>query len=116
MSCGREVCGLELCDETLESRVELERQQQVEHLHRPAAQHPRSTQTAPRTLTDRQIGTRGSKSLRRRRYESDKVSPRRRRDDMPPSADSSSIQKISAELRLSADRSAVRTSLVAGGG
>jgi len=48
---------------------------------------------------------------------SDKVSPRVRRDDSPPPADSSSTAaKIAADLRPSADGSAVRTSLVAGGG
>jgi len=40
-----------------------------------------------------------------------KVSPRGRRDDMPPS-----MVKIAADLRPCADGSAVRTSLVAGGG
>ena len=39
-----------------------------------------------------------------------------RRDDMPAADDSSTVAKIAADLRLSADGSAVRTSLVAGGG
>jgi len=39
-----------------------------------------------------------------------------RRDDMPPADGSSIVAKIAAVLRLSADGSAVRTSLVAGGG
>ena len=43
-----------------------------------------------------------------------KVSPRGRRDDMPPAADgSSTVAKIAVDLRPSADESAVRTSLVA---
>jgi len=46
-----------------------------------------------------------------------KVSPRGLRDDMPPPADgSSTVAKIAADLRPSADGSAVRTSVVAVGG
>ena len=45
-----------------------------------------------------------------------KVSPRGRRDDMLPADGSSMVAKIAADLRPSADGSAVRTSLVAGGG
>jgi len=47
-----------------------------------------------------------------------KVSPRGRRDDMPPTPanGSSTVAKIAADLRPSADGSAVRTSLVTGGG
>ena len=44
------------------------------------------------------------------------VSPRGRRDDMPPADDSSTAAKIAADLRPSTDGSAVRTSLVAVGG
>ena len=44
-----------------------------------------------------------------------KVSPREWRYDMPPPADgSSTVAKIAADLRPSADGSAVRTSLVTG--
>ena len=43
-----------------------------------------------------------------------KVSPRERRDDMPPADGSSTVAKIAADLRPSADGSAVRTSLVTG--
>ena len=39
-----------------------------------------------------------------------------RRDDMPPADGSSTVAKIAADLRPSADGSAFRTSLVAGGG
>jgi len=39
-----------------------------------------------------------------------------RREDMPPVDGSSTVAKIAADLRPSADGSAVRTSLVAGGG
>jgi len=58
----------------------------------------------------------------------DKVSPRGRRDDMPPPMAvrrwhivlppirPRCVRKIAADLRPSADGSAVRTSLVAGGG
>jgi len=42
----------------------------------------------------------------------DKLSPRRRRDDMPPAGGSSN--RLVADLRPSADGSAVRSSLVAG--
>jgi len=47
-----------------------------------------------------------------------KVSPRGRRNDMPPPPADGSLTaaKIAADLRPSADGSAVRTSLVAGGG
>jgi len=46
-----------------------------------------------------------------------KISRRGRRDDMPPPADGrSTVAKIAADLRPSADGSAVRASLVAGGG
>ena len=46
-----------------------------------------------------------------------KVSVRGRRDDMPPLADgSSTVAKTAADLRPSADRSAVRTSLAADSG
>ena len=46
-----------------------------------------------------------------------KVSPRGRRDDMPPAADGSpTVTKIAADLRPTAGESAVRTSLVAGRG
>jgi len=47
---------------------------------------------------------------------SNKLSPRGRRDDMPPADGSSTVAKIAADLRPSADGSAVRTSLVAGSG
>ena len=40
-----------------------------------------------------------------------KVSPRRRRDDIPPANGSSTVAKISADLRPSADGSAVRAHL-----
>jgi len=43
-----------------------------------------------------------------------KVSPRQRRDDMPPADGSSTVAKIAADLRPSADGSSVRTSLVTG--
>ena len=43
---------------------------------------------------------------------SNKVSPRRRRDDMLPADGSSTVAKIAADLRPSADGFAVRTSLV----
>ena len=43
-----------------------------------------------------------------------KVSPRERRYDMPPADGSSTVAKIAADLRPSADGSAVRTSLVTG--
>jgi len=42
--------------------------------------------------------------------------PGGRRDDMPPADGSSTVAKIAADLRPSADGSAVRTSLAAGGG
>jgi len=42
--------------------------------------------------------------------------PRGRRDDMPPTDGSSTVAKIAADLRPSADGSALCTSLVAGGG
>ena len=45
-----------------------------------------------------------------------KVLPRGRRDDMPTADGSSTVAKIAADLCPSADGSAVRTSLVAGGG
>ena len=45
-----------------------------------------------------------------------KVLPRRWRDDMPPADSSSMVAKIVADLRPSADGSAVRTSLVTSGG
>jgi len=45
-----------------------------------------------------------------------KVSSRGRRNDMPPADGSLTAAKIAADLRPSADGSAVRTSLVAGGG
>jgi len=45
-----------------------------------------------------------------------KVSPRGLRDDMPPADGSSTVAKIAADLRPSADGSAVRTSVVAVGG
>jgi len=45
-----------------------------------------------------------------------KVLPRGRRDDMLTADGSSTVAKIAADLRPSADGSAVRTSLVAGGG
>ena len=45
-----------------------------------------------------------------------KASPRGRRDDMLPDDGSSTVKKIAADLRPSADGFAVRTSLVAGGG
>ena len=47
---------------------------------------------------------------------SNKLSPRGRRDDMPPADGSSTVAKIAADLRPSADGSVVRTSLVAGSG
>ena len=43
-----------------------------------------------------------------------KASPREPRDDMPPADGSSTVAKIAADLRPSADGSAVRTSLVTG--
>jgi len=45
-----------------------------------------------------------------------KVSPRGRRDDMPAADGTSTVAKIAADLRPSADGYAVCTSLVAGGG
>jgi len=50
-------------------------------------------------------------------WRTNKVSPRGRRDDMPPSPRRWQFDpKIAADLRPSADGSAVCTSLVAGGG
>jgi len=51
-----------------------------------------------------------------RRETANKVSARGRRDDMPPADGSLTVAKIAADLRPSADGSAVRTSPVAGGG
>jgi len=45
-----------------------------------------------------------------------KVSPQGRRNDMSPADGSSTVAKIASDLRPFADGSAVRTSLVAGGG
>jgi len=50
------------------------------------------------------------------RFLYNKLSPRGRRDDNAPAYGSSTVAKIAADLRLSPGGSAVRTSLVAGGG
>jgi len=52
----------------------------------------------------------------KKKVDNTKVSPRGRRDDMPPADGGSTVAKIAADLRPSADGSAVRTSLVVGGG
>ena len=55
--------------------------------------------------------------VRNRQYKSqDKVSPGGGETICPPADGSSSVAKIAADLRPSADGSAVRTSLAAGGG
>jgi len=50
------------------------------------------------------------------KYCRNKLSPRGGRDDTPPADGSSTVAKIAADLRPSADGSAARTSLVVGGG
>jgi len=74
---------------------------------------PNGTSIGPAVLAGLTVVT--NRHTDRPRY-FDKVSPRGRQDDMPPADGSSTVANIAADLRPSADGSAVRTSLVAGGG